>query len=202
MFGRLVTMVAVIATAWGTVPAWGQTHPDLSGTWVVQNVVVQRPQQAGRDRPPGGFGGRGGFGRRGGTGGTRSGGTGGRGLLDNSFEHDDRITIKQSDDALIVTNEAAGRMSRYPFDGKEASNPGPGDSKVTSKAHWDGAALVVENTTTLETPQNGDRAGREVKIDGRQLWSLNQEGRLQLESRTKGPRGTTTMTITFARAGQ
>jgi len=215
MIARLTTGVVAIAFVLGALPASAQTRPDFSGTWVVQNVDTQRPQDGnsggggGQRRRGGGGGGgfgRGGFGggqrgcrSGGGFGGARGGG-GGRGLLGDTYQRDDRITLKQTDDGLIVTNEAMGRMTRLTFDGKETSNPGPADSKVKSKAHWDGAALVVENTTTIEAPQNGNTGGGgQFSVEGRQIWSLTPEGMLKLESRTKGPRGNTTTTVTLAR---
>lgn len=207
--------VLVIAAALGVLVAWAprasaQSHPDLSGTWIVQNVDVQRPEGGANARPGGGgggggFGGRGGFGRRGGFGGGqgRGGRTGGGGrgaAIGDTFQRDDRVTITQTDDGLIVTNEAEGRMSRYSFDGHETTNPGPRDSTIKSKAHWDGAALVVESTLKMTTTRNGDQGGRDINVDSRQIWSITPEGPLKLETRTKTPRGNTTATVTFTRA--
>ena len=211
MVSRIVPSVVVLAFVFGALPSWAQTRPDLSGTWTVQNVDTQRPQGAGagagdrrRGGGGGGFGGRGGFGggQRGGRAGGGGGGGrgGGRAAVGDVYQRDDRVTLKQTDDGLIVTNESAGRMTRYSFDGKETHNPGPGDSKVKSKAHWDGAALVVESTITVTVPRNGDIGGGDLSVDNRQIWSLNPEGMLQLESRTKAPRGTTTTTVTFTRS--
>jgi hypothetical protein len=214
MMNRLFVVVVGIALVSGTVPSFADTHPDLSGTWVVQSVDQQRPQadNGGTRRPGGGggFGGRGGFGggRRGGGGvggggGARTGGGaggGGRALLGDNYQQDDRIAITQSEDSIIVTNQNMGRMSRYTFDGKETSNPGPGESKVKSKAHWDNAALVVESSVTMQNPRSGDTGGREINIDTRQIWSLNADGTLKLETRTKAPRGNITTTVTFRKS--
>jgi len=214
---RFFVAAATLALVSGTVPSFAQTHPDLSGTWVVQSVDQQRPQadNGGGDRRRagggGGFGGRGGFGggRRGGGGvgggggGARTGGGGGgggRALLGDTYQQDDRIAITQSDDSIIVTNQNMGRMSRYTFDGKESSNPGPGESKVKSKAHWDNASLVVESTVTMQNPRSGDTGGREINVDTRQIWSLNTDGTLKLENRTKAPRGNVTTTVTFRKS--
>ncbi len=43
------------------------------------------------------------------------------------------MTLRQTSEALIITDEARSLMSRYPFDDRESSNPGPGDSTVKSK---------------------------------------------------------------------
>ena len=213
MLNRLFVVVAALALVSGSIPLAAQTRPDLSGTWVVQSVDQQRPQatNGGNDRRRGGgggggFGGRGGFGggRRGGGGGggARNGGAGGlgRGLLGDNYQQDDRISITQAEDSIIVTNQNMGRMSRYTFDGKESSNPGPNESKIKSKAHWDGASFVVESTLTATNPRSGDTGNSEIKIDTRQIWSLNSDGTLRLESKAKAPRGDITTTVTFRKS--
>jgi len=218
MMNRIFVVVAAIALVSGTVPSFAQPHPDLSGTWVVQSVDQQRPQAdngGGNRRRPGGGGGGGGFGGRGGFGGGRRGGGGGvggggarngggagggRALLGDVYQQDDRISITQAEDSVIITNQNLGRMSRYTFDGKESSNPGPGESKVKSKVHWDNAALVVESTTTMQNPRSGDTGRGEIKVDSRQSWSLTPEGTLRLENKTKGPRGDITTTVTFRKS--
>jgi hypothetical protein len=211
MMNRLLVVVSAVALVSGTVPSLAeQSHPDLSGIWVVQSVDQQRPQADDRNGNRqrgggGGFGGRGGFGggRRGGGGGARTGGGaggGGRALLGDTYQQDDRITITQSEDSIIVTNQSMGRMSRYTFDGKETSNPGPAESKVKSKVHWDHAALVVESTTTMQNSRSGDTGGGEIRVDSRQIWSLDPEGMLRLENKTKGPRGDITTTVTFRKS--
>jgi hypothetical protein len=216
MLNRLFVVVAAIALVSGSVPLAAQTRPDLSGTWVVQSVDQQRPQANNGGNPPrpgggGGFGGRGGFGggRRGGGGGFGGGGArngggggGGRALLGETYQQDDRITITQAEDSVIVTNQNLGRQSRYTFDGKETSNPGPGESKIKSKAHWDNATFVVESTVTMQNPRSagsggGDTGSREINVDTRQIWSLNPDGTLRLENKTKAPRGDVTTTVTF-----
>jgi hypothetical protein len=218
MLNRIFVVVGAIALVCGSVPLAAQTRPDLSGTWVVQSVDQQRPQadNGGGNRRPGGgggggFGGRGGFGgggRRGGGGfgggggGARNGGGGGlgRGLLGDNYQQDDRISITQAEDSIIVTNQNMGRMSRYTFDGKETSNPGPAESKVKSKAHWDNASFVVESTLTATNPRSGDNGNSEIHIDTRQIWSLNSDGTLRLESKAKAPRGDITTTVTFRKS--
>ena len=208
MLNRLFVVVAAIALVSGSIPLAAQTRPDLSGTWVVQSVDQQRPQanNGGNDRRRGGgFGGRGGFGggRRGGSGGgARNGGGGGlgRGLLGDNYQQDDRISITQAEDSIIVTNQNMGRMSRYTFDGKENSNPGPNESKIKSKAHWDGTSFVVESTLTATSPRSGDTGNSEIRIDTRQMWRLNSDGTLRLESKAKAPRGDITTTVTFRKS--
>jgi len=214
MLNRLFVVVAAIAIVSGSIPLAAQTRPDLSGTWVVQSVDQQRPQanNGGNDRRRGGGGGGGVDGaeerrpgrRGGGGGGARNGGGGGgglgRGLLGDNYQQDDRISITQAEDSIIVTNHNLGRMSRYTFDGKESSNPGPNESTIKSKAHWDGASLVVESTLTATNPRSGDTGNSEIRIDTRQIWSLNSDGTLRLESKAKAPRGDITTTVTFRKS--
>jgi hypothetical protein len=214
MVGRIVITGVALAFVFGSIQSQGQTRPDLSGTWVVLSVDQQRPQaDNGGDRRPaggGGGGGRpggrgsfGGGGRRTGGGfggGTRNGGGGARALVGEMYQQDDRITITQADSSVIITNQNMGRMSRYTFDGKETSNPGPGESKVKSKAHWDDASLVVESAVTMTNQRSGDTGGREINVDTRQIWSLNPDGTLKLENRTKAPRGDITTTVTFRKS--
>ena len=214
MVGRVVIAGVALAFVFGSIPSQAQTRPDLAGTWVVLSVDQQRPQadNGGGTRRPGGGGGGGGFGGRGGFGGGRrggggggarnggGGGGGGRALLGDTYQQDDRITITQAENSVIVTNQNMGRMSRYTFDGKETSNPGPGESKVKSKAHWDDASFVVESTVTMTNARSGDTGGREINVDTRQIWSLNPDGTLKLENRTKAPRGDITTTVTFRKS--
>jgi hypothetical protein len=229
MIRRLVPLVVAVTFVVGIPSSFAQTRPDFSGTWVVQNVDQQRPEgnagggnRRGGGGGGGGFGGRGGFGgggrgggRTGGGGGFPGGGGGGGGrggnrgggggrgaLLGEAYQVDDRVLITQNADALIVTHENMGRMSRYTFDGHETTNPGPNDATIKSKAHWDGASLVVEGTTTLAAPQtqNGDTGSSAIKINTKQTWSLDPEGVLKLESRAKTPRGNLTTTVTFRKS--
>jgi hypothetical protein len=203
MLRQLTLASAVAALLVGIVPvSHAETRPDLSGTWIVESVDIQRPQGDGGqrtgDRRGGGrFGGGFGGGRRGG--GQAAGGAGGdrRGggdIRPASFQKGDHLTLKQTEDALIVTDEGTSRMSSYAFDGHETKNPGAGDSSTKSKAHWDGVALVVESTQSVSTGR-GD-----FTIENRQIWSLSPESILTLATRAKMPRGTTTTTVTFARS--
>jgi hypothetical protein len=229
MMARAVVALIAFAFVLSGPYAFAQTRPDFSGTWVVQNVDQQRRRATlgavidaveaeveaasvgrggfggggrGGGRTGGGGGFPGGGGGGGGRGGNRGGGGGRGALLGEAYQVDDRVLITQNADALIVTHENMGRMSRYTFDGHETTNPGPNDSTLKSKAHWDGASLVVEGTTTLAAPQtqNGDTGSSQIKIDTKQTWSLDPEGVLKLESRAKTPRGNVTTTVTFRKS--
>lgn len=184
------------------VPSVGaQERPDLSGSWTVEQVEMQRPQdgaardQAGR-RGGGGSGG-GGFGRRGGgQGGGQADGRQSRGgAFSAMFEKGDRVSIRQTADALIVSDESRQRVSNYPFDGRETSNRGAGDNTtVKTKTRWEGVALVTESTQTLSGRQ-GERT-----ITTREVRSLSADGRtMTLVVTPENVPGANT-TVTFTRA--
>ena len=104
------------------------------------------------------------------------------------------MTLTQTDEALIVTDEARSLMSRYPFDGREMSNPGPADSTVKSTTSWEGVALVIESTLSVAGPQ-GD-----VTLRTREVRSLSPDGRTMTLAATRTmPFGTMSSTVTFAR---
>ena len=104
------------------------------------------------------------------------------------------MTLTQTSEALIVTDEAQSLMSRYPFDGQEMSNPGPANSTVKSKTSWEGAALIIEGTLSVAGPQ-GD-----VTLRIREVRSLSQDGRtMTLVATRTMPFGRMSSTVTFAR---
>src|SRR5262245_60919485 len=111
MLTRLASPLLVLTlTAWHGPALVAEAHPDLSGTWIVESVDVQRPQAGAADygrgnRRGGGFGG-GGFGggqrgggrpASGGAAGTESGGgqRGRAGALGAGFQKGDHVTISQ-----------------------------------------------------------------------------------------------------------
>ena len=104
------------------------------------------------------------------------------------------MTLTQTNEALIVTDEARGLMSRYPFDGREVNNPGPSDSTVKSKTSWEGAALVIEGTLSVPGPQ-GD-----LTLRTREVRSLSPDGHtMTLVTTGRMPFGTVSSIVTFAR---
>ena len=207
-------MAAAVLVAGSVEGLEAQERPNFSGTWVVERVESEGPQgNVGGGRRGGGQGRggiRGGGGRRGqGGGGIRGGGRGGgrdqggragrggqgRGEgFGTPYRVADRVTLTQTNEALIVTDEARSLMSRYPFDGREVSNPGPADSTVKSKISWEGVALVIESTLSVAGPQ-GD-----LSLRTREVRSLSQDGRtMTLVATGRMPFGTMSSTVTFAR---
>lgn len=181
-------------------------HPDFSGSWKVTSIDMPEP-------PAGGFGGGGnrggggGVGRRGGGfggggGGRRGGGNGDpnttNGADDNRpqrLQVGDVVHIKQTDDRLIVTQDASGgpEMNSYELDGKTSTNrAGQGTMKSTTK--WEGVALVTDITRSMQTQRgNFDMKSREVR-------SLDQEGRtMTVRTTLDTPRGKQMMTVTYAK---
>ena len=107
------------------------------------------------------------------------------------------MTLRQTDEALIVIDEGRSLMSSYPFDGRETSNPGPGDSTVTSTARWEGVALVIESVVSMTDPQ-GD-----MTLSTREIQSLSEDGNtMTLVVTGKMPFGTLSSTVTLVRADQ
>ena len=217
MFTRVSVMVAAAALVVGApVGLEAQERPDFSGTWVVESVEFEGPQGnadggrrgrgqgrggirgGGGGRGQGGRAGRGGQGGRGGRGGQGGragrGGQGGGGVVGSPYQEGDRMTLKQTNEALIVTDETRSRMSRYPLDGREIGNPGPGDSTIRSRASWEGAALVIESTLSVAGPQ-GD-----MTLSTREVRSLSPDGRtMTLVATGQMPFGTLLSTVTLVR---
>ncbi len=107
------------------------------------------------------------------------------------------MTLRQTNEALIVTDETRSRMSSYPFDGRETGNPGPGDSTVKSTANWEGVALVIQSVLSVAGPQ-GD-----MTLTTREVRSLSQDGNtMTLVATGKMPFGTISSTVTLVRADQ
>ena len=205
MVTQVLLMAAAVLVAGSLEGLEAQERPDFSGTWVVERVESERPQgnvDSGRRGGGQGRGGiRGGGGRRGRGGGGIGGGglgggrgQGGGGGFGTPYQTGDRVTLTQTSEALIVTDEARSLMSRYPFDGREMSNPGPADTTVKSTTSWEGAALVIESTRSIAGPQ-GDLTFRT-----REVRSLSQDGRtMTLVATGTIPFGRTSSTVTFAR---
>ena len=107
------------------------------------------------------------------------------------------VRIKQTDERLIVTEEAQGGpvMSSYGLDGKESTNR-TGQATTKSKTKWEGAALVTDITRSMETPRgNFDMKSREIR-------SLSEDGKtMTVRTTVDTPRGKQTMTVTYELVG-
>ncbi len=199
MFTRRLALAGIVSAGLlvlTAIPLAAQDRPDFSGTWVVEQVEMQRPERGDAlGEPPGrrggSFGGGGGFEGR--------GGRQGRGAaFDAMFAKGDRISIRQTSSMLIVNDERRSRISSYPFDGRTTSNPGAGDSTVKTTTRWDGVALVTKNEQTMPGPQGqGERT-----MTLREVRTLTADRRtMTLVVTPEGfPGGRTT--VTFARADE
>ena len=187
-----------------------QSHPDFSGTWVVEKVEMpERPQ--GGMRSGGMGGGRGGYGGGGmhggggmGGGGMHGGGQGrpqGQGKSGGMrggfarLHQGDKIRVKQTADRLTVTfpTEDGEQMNTYALDGSESSNIA-GETSVKSKTKWEGVALVTDSSRKIEGPQG------EVTLKTHEVRSLSDDkGTMTVVTTIDTPRGKMTATTTFAR---
>ena len=195
-FIALATLCAVA----GGREVYAQGRPDFSGTWRVEQVTVEGPEREGGARGMGGrggqFGGRFGRGREG-DGDKQGRGAGPARMNDTILEQGDRVTVKQTETALIVTDEKRSTMRLYPFDGREATNYGDRDAPVKSRTKWDGVALVTE--TSRSVPGRGGRGG-EMTITTREVKSLSEDGQtMTWTSRANTPFGQLTSTTTFVK---
>ena len=197
MFKGVSVMVAAVLVAGSLAGLDAQERPDFSGTWVVERVEFQGPQgNAGGGRRGGGRGIGGGGGGRG-QGGAGRGGRGRGPIVGPPYQEGDRVTFRQTDEALTVTDETRSRISSYPLDGSETGNPGPGDTTVMSRASWEGAALVIESTLSVASPR-GD-----MTLSAREARSLSPDGRtMTLVATAQTPFGDLLSTVTLVRAEQ
>ena len=109
------------------------------------------------------------------------------------------VRVRQTDDRLIVTQDdgqGVATMNSYSLDGKEPDNR-TGQTTTKSKTKWEGVALVTDMTRSMDTGRgNFEMKSREVR-------SLSDDGRMMTVRTTLDtPRGTQTMTLTYARVDQ
>ncbi|MDO8795838.1 MAG: hypothetical protein Q7J25_14595 [Vicinamibacterales bacterium] len=108
----------------------------------------------------------------------------------------DVVTLTQSAERLIVTREGEGGavMTSFALDGTETKGAGPGGGASTSKARWEGVALVTETSSAMDTPR-----GR-MTLKSREVRTLGEErNALTLTVTLDTPRGKQLTTVTFGR---
>ena len=194
MFKQVSVMAAAVLVAGSLEGLEAQERPDFSGTWVVERVEFEGP------RGNAGGGRRGGGGRGGGRGQAGRAGRGGQGrraVIGPPYQEGDRVTIRQTNEGLLMTDETRSRISSYSFDGRETSNPGPGGSTIKSQAQWEGAVLVIESELSVAGPR-GD-----ITLSTREVRSLSEDGNtMTLVATGKMPFGTISSTVILARTDQ
>ena len=158
-----VALAAVVAwTAAAAIAAQAGGAPDLTGTWVLNTDLSDRPGQGagGSDRDGGGRrgpgGGGGGMGRPGRGLGGRGGGFGGRGgdrpdredmermraAMDAAMRAAKRLIIVKGEPGLIVTDDE-GVSTRLALDGRKETGAING-APFESTTKWDAGKLRVE----------------------------------------------------------
>ncbi|MGH7561756.1 MAG: hypothetical protein ACRENB_12150 [Gemmatimonadales bacterium] len=141
MRAAVLSLAALVTLA---AAAGAQTKTDFSGTW---------KRNAEKSDPIGGPGGGGG------------GGGGGMGTSTS-------VVTQAADKIVIATTFGENtRTLTYTLDGKESVNPGMRGGETRSTARWDGAALVIESTSTRSTP-SGD-----VTITSKEVRTISEDGK-------------------------
>jgi hypothetical protein len=192
----------------------GQAAPDLTGTWVLNTELSDKPPSApsegrggdrgGRGRPGGGGGGMGGF--SGGMGGGRGGGMGGpgeggtpnreemermRAVMEAVMRPPTRLILVKSESGLVQTDEE-GVSLRIPLDGTKDT----------------GAVNGLPFETTAKWEEGRLRLERKFKSGAKlvEQYSLSAEGRqLTIASKVEGgrmPEGSRTIKRTYDRREQ
>jgi hypothetical protein len=135
--------------------------PDLTGLWLLNEDLSEKPPERGRggdsegrgERPPrGGGGGMGGFGGGGRRGGFPGGGGGNarsredmertRTAMEIAMRAPKRWTIVRSESVLVLTDED-GRTVRLTLDGRKSKSTVDG-LEVETSSKWENGALRVE----------------------------------------------------------
>jgi hypothetical protein len=169
------------------------THPDFTGSWLVDSVSTTGED---RDRPegrPGGFGRGGGRGfGRGGLGDGRSGERARGPIADQPrLERGQRVEMTQTGALLtvIVAPDAGGRVVRYPLDGSDGFTAAPDGAALRTKTTWQGVALVTE-IRAADT-------GRDYHE--RQVRTMDAMGRVTIETTVDTPFGKRTIVATLTK---
>ena len=180
---------ALLALALGAPPAQ-ETKVEIAGAWVLNHELTTIPQPGemtrdpeGRRRQGGGFGGPGGGGRGGFGGGLgRPGGMGGGMGRPSDDERrkmevvrrrltdvPERLIVVREADSVSIT-DGNGRRMNYKTNGKKQDQL-TGDGEFTSKTHFEGARLIVEEdfggrklTTTYTPTMEGETRRLEVIV--------------------------------------
>ena len=181
------------------------SHPDFSGSWLVDGVTTTGRDREGREgrRSGGGFGGgvrgfgRGDRGGRGGPGGSGREGGRARGPVNDEpgLERGQRVEMTQTDALLtvVIAPDAGGRVVRYPLDGSDGYTSTPDGTPLRTKTSWQGVALVTESQSTEK--------GRSYKA--RQVRTMDAAGHVTIETTVDTPFGKRTVTVTLTkREGQ
>ena len=188
---RAFIVAAALACLVGSAAAgWAQAKPDFSGTWTFNaSKSDTAPARMGGGMPGGGMpgGGMPGGGMPGG--GERGMRGGGGGMMEPAAS----VTITQTPAQLSV-DRVMGQGTQtavYKLDGGESMNAmGPGEAR--SKASWDGAALVIVTTQTMQG------RGGAMTIESKEIYSRDGDLLTILTTRST-PMGPQTRKLIYTR---
>jgi len=201
---RVAIGAIAIAVAWsllaGPAVMAAETHPDFSGSWIVESVTTSGGDRTteGTRRPRGGGGGfdRGGrgLGRRGGAdAGDARGGRGARGPVENEprLERGERVEMTQTEALLtvIVAPDAGGKVVRYPLDGSDGYTAASDGSTLKTRTTWEGVALVTDSRAVE----------KERSFHARQIRTMGADGRVLIETTIDTPFGKRSVTATLTK---
>jgi len=158
--GSLMAPIVVFASCTAGSPGTAPQHPDITGTWVVNLELSDKPGDLiERERPQGAPGGR----EEGGGGERRERMQIGVALL---LQNSVAFKVEETDSTLNLTG-AEGISRTFHLDGKERERRIEGLGTVLVKARWRGDKLVIERTL-----QGGAKITEEFELapDGRQLY--------------------------------
>lgn len=141
-----------------------QGKTNFSGTWL--------REAARSDAPPMGRGGRGGM------------------------AAEDSRTVTQTATELAVEVKRGENIQKlvYKLDGSESVNPAGRGGEIKSKAHWEGAKLVIDSTQTMSM------GGNEMTITTKEVWELGADGTLTITTTRSTPQGERTTKSVYTKA--
>jgi hypothetical protein len=190
------TLVLVALMGAVRLPAQG-SHPDFTGSWLVENVTTEGgDHDRGEGRHGGGFGRGGGGGGGFGRGGGRSGGGRGREgaargpVADEPrLERGQRVEMTQTATELtvVIAPDAGGRVVHYPLDGSDGFTAAADGTALKTKTSWQGVALVTETRASDK--------GR--SFHARQVRTMDASGHVIIETTVDTPFGKRSVTATL-----
>ncbi len=118
-------------------------------------------------------------------------GRGGRGGMAENAR-----TVTQTATELTVEIKRGESVQKlvYKLDGSESVNPAGRGGEVRSKAHWEGAKLVIDSTQTMSM------GGTEMTITSKEVWELAADGTLTITTTRSTPQGERTIKSVYTKA--
>jgi hypothetical protein len=176
-------------------------HPDFTGSWTVETVTTAGGDHGGAEGRRGGFGrgggGGGGFGRMGRGGGGRGSEGGHEGRARGPVPDEPRLergqrvemTVTDRELTVIIAPDAGGRVVRYPLDGSDGYTSAPDGTALKTRTNWQGVALVTEIRA----------ADKGRSYHARQIRTMDEQGRVTIETTVDTPYGKRTVTATLTK---